>query len=352
MNPDPAAARVLVAGGGIIGLSIAWRLAQTGCRVELCERGAIGGEASWAAAGMLAPGGEFESPSPEAELAFASRALYREFARELEETSGEVVDYQENGALELAYSEGENAALQAKAERQRGVGIESKPVSPKHAGTFWPRLDANRLAGARFYPHDGVVDPRGLTRALQVVCQRTGVLLREHCAVDRLEVMSRHIRFGEQSYDFAVIAAGAWSSSIEVTGAPALPSAEPVKGQLIAYQQPAQTCSTIVRQGHHYMLQRSNGLLIVGSSMQRAGFDRSLSDDVTRELAGWAGQVLPHLAETTPSSAWIGFRPAAETLHLRRWHSDRLILAYGHFRNGILLAPITADRVKQLVERP
>lgn len=343
---------VLIAGGGIIGLSAAWRLAQAGCAVTLCDQSRVGAEASWAAAGMLAPGGEFGVASEEAQLACESRALYGAFVRELEAASGEAVDYSECGALELAFSDEELAHLEAKAARQAEFGIQSKPVTAKHAAVFWPRLNARRMAGGRFYPNDAVVDPRDLTRALAVACRRQGVSIVENCGVARMRVQRDSIevtcRAGASQYDAAVIAAGAWSSRIPVDGVPALPESEPVKGQLIGYAQPAQTCPTILRQSHRYMIQRVNGMLIVGASMERSGFDQSLSESVKGELAAWAGTVLPHLAETSPTESWTGLRPASDRLRVEHWHSDRLLLAYGHFRNGILLAPLTAARITGL----
>lgn len=334
---------MLIAGGGIIGLSIAWRLASAGCKVTLCDKNRFGAEASWAAAGMLPPGGEFTERSDEAELAMASRALYPEFVRGLEAASGTSIDYQERGALELAFTPDELASLNAKAVKQEAeLGIASKSVMPARAGTFWPRLDSKSLAGARFYPGDALVDPRDLTRALAMACSNAGVEVREGVRVN-------NIHLNACGYDRIVIAAGAWSSAIGIDGVPPLPPCEPVRGQIIAWQQPAQTCPTIIRQGRNYMLQRANGLLLVGASMERAGFDREVSPAVTEELWQWAGTVLPHLAETAPEMSWVGFRPASDGLQLGPWHSERVLLAYGHFRNGVLLAPVTAQRIAAML---
>ncbi len=142
-----------------------------------------------------------------------------------------------------------------------------------------------------------------------------------------------------------MIAAGAWSNAIAVEGVPALPSAEPVKGHLIGYQQPEQTCHTVVRHGHGYLLQRANGLLICGTSVEHVGFDREIKPDVVASLAAQAAFVFPHLRDVAPSEVWTGFRPSSDALHMGRWHSDHLYLAYGHYRNGILLAPLTAERI-------
>ncbi len=344
---------VAVAGGGIIGLSIAWRLAQAGHSVTVFDQRTAGGESSWAGAGMLAPGGEIDEPDELSKLAIESRGLYAGFVRELEDISELPIDYQECGALDVAYTEAEADALEARAERQKALGIHSKRITPGHLAIFWPRIRAEGLLGGRFYADDGIVNPRELTHALATACRKTGATVTEYCLVRAIHVfgdrVSLHTSWGDRTFDMAIVAAGAWSNLIAVHGVPDLPKAEPVKGHLIAYRQPEQTCNTIVRHGSTYLLQRGNGLLIAGTSAQRVGFDRDLDPVIEADIARRAGFVLPHLAETSHSDTWMGFRPAADDLHVEMWHSPKLCLAYGHFRNGILLAPVTAHRVTDIV---
>lgn len=340
---------VAVIGAGIIGMSAAWRLAQRGDRVTVFDQASIGGEASWAGAGMLAPGGEIEAASFLAGLCIESRRRYPAFVRELERESSLPIDYQECGGLDLAYSLEAAEALEARAARQENLDIASKPLIATQVSAFWPRLDTAGLAAARFYPGDAIVNPRDVLAALTAVCRHQGVVIFEHTPVRRVAISAKAatIEAGASSarFDLCILAAGAWSGAIPVGGVPALPPAEPVKGHLIGYRQPEQTCSTIVRHGHIYLLQRANGLLIVGSSVEHAGFDRALDPEIAGSLARAAGFLLPHLRETTFSEAWSGFRPASDDIHIGPWHSDRLYLAYGHYRNGILLAPATAERL-------
>lgn len=346
---DPRSASIAVVGGGVIGLSTAWRLAQSGWQVTVYDRGPIGQEASWAAAGMLSPGGEIESSSPLAELATASRDLYPEFVRQLEGDSAVSVEYQECGGLDLAYSAEELSALEQRAASQVALGIGSKPVTPSDVAKFWPRVRSERLVGARFYPRDAMVNPRLLVAALNAACGKRGVTLKPNCAVTGVELSGdfilAHTPPNLDKYDAVVVAAGAWSHSIDVSGMPSLPFVEPVRGHLIGYQQPDQTCSTIVRYGQSYALQRANGLLIVGGSVEHVGFDRNQKPEVIESLTRQAALMLPHLAETSPSESWIGFRPGSEALRLGSWYSSHVYLAYGHYRNGILLAPITAQKL-------
>lgn len=340
---------IAVMGGGLIGMSVAWELARAGWRVAVYEKNLVGGEASWAGAGMLSPGGEMEGPSPLASLALQSRELYRPFVQELEEASGLAIDYQECGALDLAYSPSELQVLAARGAEQQAGGIVSKAVSAEHILAFWPRLRREGLAGGRFYPNDAIVNPRELMIALAAACRKRDVTVRQNCAVTRVRVLETAVEVeaacGSGSYDAVVIAAGAWSSEVAIEGVPRIPEAEPVKGHLIGYQQPEQTCTTIVRHGRTYLLQRASGLLIAGASVEHVGFDRQVRREVVAELAQEAAFVFPHLGETTPSETWIGFRPGSDALHIEAWHSKRLHLAYGHYRNGILLAPATGQRV-------
>ena len=344
---------IAVAGGGIIGLSIAWRLAQRGIRVTVFDKGEIGGEASWAAAGMLSPGGEVESPSEFASLVVRSRVLYPAFVRELQDSTKLAIDYQECGALDLAFSRQEADALESRAALQAEMGIESKSVTPNTVRAFWPRVRDEGLIASRFYPNDAVVNPREVVLALASACRTLGVSIAQHCALEGADISEAQTSIktstGLSSFDALVIAAGAWSDSIRASGVPTIPSARPVKGHLIGYQQPLQTCNTIIRRGHTYVIQRANGLLVVGASTELVGFNRDVDSGITGALAQSASFLLPHLSETTPSETWIGFRPGSDQLHIGPWHSKRLYLAYGHLRNGILLAPLTADRVAEQI---
>jgi glycine oxidase len=351
VSPAGPAGRTSIAivGGGIVGLSIAWRLIQTGYMVSVFDQSRVGSEASWAGAGMLAPGGEVDESTAIRSLAIESRRIYNRFVRDLELDSDLQIDYQECGALDVAYSDQELAALESRAERQHALGVHSRCITPNQVATFWPLIRRANLLGGRFYSNDAIVNPRELTHALHLVCRKRGAIIAEHRCVRTLKISRDDVSVETDRdalrFDAAVVAAGAWSSQIDVVGVPGLPPSEPVKGHLIGYHQPDQTCNTIIRCGQTYLLQRGSGLLIAGSSVERVGFDRELNPLIEADLATRAAFVLPHLAETSPSKSWVGFRPGSDDLHLGMWHSPRLYLAYGHFRNGILLAPVTAQRI-------
>jgi glycine oxidase len=161
---------------------------------------------------------------------------------------------------------------------------------------------------------------------------------------DRGHSIEANTAQGAEIHRAALVAAGAWSGSIALNPLP-LPASWPVRGHLLGYRQPAQTCSTIIRHGHTYLMQRAGGTLIAGTSVETVEFDRRIDAQIVSRLSSAAGFVMPHLLETSPSESWVGFRPASEQLQLGRWQSGNVYLAYGHYRNGILLAPLTADRL-------
>jgi glycine oxidase len=339
----------IVIGAGIIGSSIAWRLAQRGLKVALLDAGAAGGEASWAGAGMLAPGGEIAERNDWSDFALRSRALYPGFVEELRET-GVPIDFRPNGAIEVALDEAEWTALQARAAAQRTLGIPSCPLA---AGS--PELARIPAAvSAMYYPDDAVVDPRDVMRALVAACRAAGVDLREHTRVTGLQAepggVAVETEGGRLSASVAVVAAGAWSGAIPFAregAVRALPGSYPVRGHLIGYRPPEILCRTIVRHAETYLLQRSSGFLIAGASMENAGFDRTIDPKIVAGLVARAEALLPGLRGLPSPEAWLGFRPRANAHQPRigRFEDTGVWLAYGHYRNGILLAPATAERV-------
>ncbi|HEY2843278.1 MAG TPA: FAD-dependent oxidoreductase [Bryobacteraceae bacterium] len=276
---------VLIIGGGLIGSAIAWRLAQQGARVSIADAGNLGGEASPAGAGMLAPRAEFAKPSVWLDLGVESLRLYPPFIEELHNETGIDTDFR------------------------------------------------------MFQPEDGIVDPAALLRALRCACEKRGVrILREHVSsVD------------PQEHQAVVIAAGAWSNQIRVAGI-ALPAVVPIKGHLIGFQLEPGALGPVRRQGETYVLQRSSGYLIAGSNEQDIGFENTVDDAICEDIHRRAAQLFPPLERATPVHRWIGFRPrcvAADAPLLGRVANTNVWLAYGHYRNGILLTPVTAQRVSQ-----
>ena len=285
----------LIIGAGLIGASLAWRLGQRGHSVTLVDAGKFCGEASHAGAGMLSPEGE-RFPNPTwAERARQSLLLYPGFVAQLERESGVPIDYSVCGAIE----------------------------------------------GDRAFPDEAIVDPRDLAAALRKAFVHYDIRLVEHQPITSLAGGV----FDGRPYQAIVIAAGAWSGEITINGQ-ALPSTIPVKGYLLGYQGAPQL-GPIRRDGHTYILQRSNGYTIAGSTEQTIGYHRTLDADLVDDLQRRAGKLWPPLAELVPTDVWSGLRPATESgqIYTERWGNSAVWLAYGHYRNGILLAPWTADHL-------
>jgi glycine oxidase len=317
---------VIVIGGGIIGLSCAWRLSQAGLAVKVFDAREVAAEASWAGAGMLAPGGEVAEDSPLTRMSLASLALYPAFVEELRSATGVAIDFQRCGAVESAFSEEEAAELERKALAQAALGIRSE------------RVDQHGFAAARFYPDDGLVNPRDVNAALRMAC--ADVEFHEHEPV--LEIVGTGVRTMSGLYEaeWVVLAAGAWSSEL----CAAIPRVEPVRGHLIAYDAPGVTLNSLLRHGPTYLMQRSSGLIIAGSSTEHVGFDRRIDEAIVAQIHARACRLLPELAAFTPADRWNGFRPWIEGAMpvIGRIEGTRIWAACGHYRNGILLAPETA----------
>jgi glycine oxidase len=354
MPPVPTNYDVIIAGGGVIGASIAWRLARNQVRVLLLDAAAkIGSEASSAAAGMLTPGGEFDQPSPLLDFAIASLAQYGDFVDAIQADSGLPIDFRRSGAVQIALDEAEFEALSRRALFQRTAGIPSTVLTPDELRALVPMVRADAI-GAVHYTAEAIVDPRSLMTALRAACLARGVSIEEHSPVVAIAAHAAGVSVSVAGKTvcapFAVLSAGSWSGDIAVTidNRPyPLQRSFPVKGHLLGYRLPAGSLSTCVRHDHTYVLQRTDGFTIAGSSTEDAGYDRAIDPKIVSEIAARASALVPALSSLNPESAWIGFRPAtnAAAPHIGRVESSRLWLAYGHYRNGVLLAPATCDRV-------
>ena len=315
---------VAIAGAGIIGASIGWRLAQAGMDVTIFDVGDWGGEASSAAAGMLSPGGEFDKPSRWFDLGMEGMRLYPAFVDELRAETGLAIDFRICGCMRIASgTEREEARCRAEFQSSAGIRVEMTPEG-------------------LFYPEDGFVDPSDLLRALRSACEAR-----------KVRVVERHpVREIESSDYFAiVIAAGAWSGQIRITHrnhSVAIPGAVPVKGHLIGFEWDPGRLGPMRRHGHTYVLQRSNGFMVAGSTEEQVGFDRRVDPALCEDIHRRASLLCPALEGMTPARRWIGFRPrpADESgPYIGRVPNTNVWLAYGHYRNGILLAPLTAEQI-------
>ena len=340
---------ILVIGGGVIGLSIARELHKRGAgKITIVDKGRIGAEASWAAAGMLAPNAECDADDELFRICTASNRLYPEFAAQLLEETGIDIELDRTGTLSLAFSEAEAADLGAKYEWQRDAGIEVRSLSPDEIRKLEPNISADVMAGC-IYPNDWQVENRKLVTALRKYCEFNGVGLVEHTDITKLVVksgfvtgaVSENARFAA---DRVIITAGAWSSNILPN-----PDVKPIRGQMISLAGGGPSIlSHVIYSPRGYVVPRADGRILIGATVEDAGFNKEVIPAAIASLKAAAEELAPVLADMSVSEAWAGLRPFVEgemPVIGRIPQFENAFIATGHFRNGILLAPITAKLI-------
>jgi glycine oxidase len=350
-------------GGGVIGLSSAWRAAQRGARVAVLDRAAPPAGATRVAAGMLAPVGELSFGEPQLlEMTLASARLYPGFVAELEAASGETTGYARQGALHLALDRDEAAQLRRVHDLQRSLGLEAEWLPPRRCRELEPGLTPSFNGGVHA-PGEAAIDPRALTRALLVALAEEGAEILSETDVisgifdgDRLAGV-RTAAGVELRAETVVLAAGAWSGQAEWLPEHARPPVRPVKGQVVELRSRdgVPPCERIVASERVYLVTRDDGRLIVGATSEEQGFDTAVTAGGVHELLREAYRLLPDVAEMELVGSAAGLRPATpDNLPLIGPGAiEGLVLATGHYRNGILLAPLTAAAIAaQLAGEP
>lgn len=341
----------LIVGGGIIGLALGWRLAQRGRTVTILERDRAGRGASYAAAGMLAPA---------VEVQFEEAALYRlgreslrrwpAFARELEAASGRAVGYRDEGTLVVADDRDAAEALRRVYRFQQAHGVPVEWLTGREALEIEPFLSP-KLAAAVHSPEDHQVDNRLVVEALREAVERTPTAtLREGVTVRAVEPGARPAVVTEDGERveaaFVVLAAGAWLRGIG--GLEPMPPVRPVKGQMLALRMELPfELRHVVRGPAAYLAPKADGRLVIGATSEEMGFDTRVTAGGLYRLLEGAVEVVPGVEELEIVETWAGVRPAS------RDHAPLVgpsgapgvVLAAGHFRHGILLAPVTADEL-------
>jgi glycine oxidase len=354
----PSRPKTVVIGAGVVGLSIAWRLAQAGCPVTVFDRAKAGRGASWAAAGMLAAAVETE-PGEEKLLALTleSQKLWPRFAREIEAASGISIGYRDEGTIVVALTRDDAAQLRFSYEFQRSLGLDIDWLSGAEARRREPHLQPG-ISGAVLSPKDHQVENRLLGSALVRAARRAGVVLYEHCPVREVELSGGRARGvvsdrGSDPADIVVLAAGAWSR--EIAGIPAsyLPPVRPIKGQMLALSMDpaAPLVRHVIWLPRGYLVPRLDGRLIVGATVEERGFDDKITAGGLLALIEGAWRAVPAIEELPVAETWVGFRPGSrdDAPMLGPSGIDQFVVATGHHRNGILLTPITAAAISAYV---
>jgi len=353
-NGSSSAADVLIIGGGIIGCSIAWRLAQAGSRVTVVDRSAPGEEASSAAAGMLAPLGEMLEPQAFLDLCVASRDLYPQFVAEIEESSSQPVGFRRDGTLLVALAEEPEREL-AQIYRTRsaqGFALQPLGAAELHARESWL---APGIRSGLFVPGDHWVDNERLMRALVAACRRAGVQFAAGNAVRAFQESGGHIESvttadgTRHAAGTFVLSAGCWSGELARELGLHLPIA-PCHGQMMEFETP-RDLPFVVRAGIHYLVPRGERRLLVGTTAEYNGWEKAVTAQGLLSILEGGTELTSLLGGSRFLRAWAGLRPdtADHLPALGYGELDNLVFATGHFRNGILLAPVTAEIVAGLI---
>ena len=345
---------LLVVGGGLIGCGAAYELAKAGLTVAVVERGSPGCEASSAGAGMLAPQGESSAAGPWLSLALASKALYPDLAAELRDRTGVDVEYQTGGNLVCFLDEGDEAVGRAAHAWQVESGLKAELLGPEDARRLEPDLSPE-IRSALFLPEDHWVNNPRLVAALAQAATLEGVefiqaevggLLRRGDRVVGISTAVSNLMAGG-----VLLAAGAWSGQLAATAGLTLPVV-PVRGQLLALEGIPRRLHHLLHLKEHYLVPRANGEILVGSCMEWVGFVKQVTAEQVQAFLEAAIRLVPRLGSLPIKAAWAGFRPWAPDGRpvIGPWPGvEGLFVATGHGRNGILLTPITARLVRELI---
>lgn len=344
---------IVVIGGGVIGLAIAWRSARSGMTVSVIDENP-GAGASWAAAGMLAPVTEIHYGEDELlQLNLESARRYPGFVAELEQATDRDTLYRRAGTLLVARDADDHALLDDVFAYQVELGLEVERLRSRATTSLEPALNPSIRSGI-LVPGDHQIDNRAFVGALLAACDSEGVdLVRE----EALEIVPGGVRTagGTWQGEVVVIAAGCRSGTIPGAPDELRRTVRPVKGQLVHLKVPGGTpiASRNIRGADCYIVPRPDGRVVVGATVEERGFDETVTAGATFELLRAAYELLPGIAELELTETVAGLRPGTpDNAPLLGWTSvSGVLAATGHYRNGVLLTPVTADSVLALTKQ-
>ena len=342
-----------IAGGGVIGGAVALELARAGLRVAVFDRQQPGQEASWASAGILSPAPENPGMVVMVPLGKASLGLYPEFVAQVEEISGKNTGFRPKGTLEALFSHDTKAELSTIIALHHGLGLKAEPLRAADARELEPAL-SEEVEAAVLRPEEGSIDNRALTAAILEAAQRSGAevfssngakaIWREGNRCAGLVLQNERVEA-----KWTVIAAGCFSAMIEGI-APYAP-VRPAKGQMVALRADDLKMERVLWSEKIYLVPRNDGRILAGATLEYAGFDKRTTAGGIEKILSAPIDLAPGLANARIEETWAGLRPDSSD-HLPilgPTDIDGLLIATGHFRSGILLAPITARLVREWI---
>ncbi len=347
---------IVVLGAGLIGLGIAFELAARGERVRVFDAGEVGRGASWAGAGMLAPYAEALDDDPAFEaLCVASLAAYPAFVEALRACGGVDARLRLDGIVTASFDPKADARSRARVARLRERGVGARSLDAREARALEPALGPS-VVGASLSDGEGSVDNRRLGRALRAACEALGVRIDAGARDLALEADARRVlgvrtATGFLGADVVVNALGAWAGDLPGVPPGARVPVAPVKGQMLALAVPRGFVRRVSWVPGAYLVPRDDGRLLVGASVERNGFDVRVTARAMRDLLDAALAAMPALADFALAETWAGLRPGTPdgSPYLGATSVAGYYVAGGHYRNGILLTPITATAIADVV---
>ena len=344
---------VAIAGGGVIGGSVAMELARTGLRVAVFDRQKPGQEASWASAGIISPAPENPGMIATVELGKKSAALYPEFVALVEEISGQSAGFRPKGTLEALFSQDTKAELSTIIAVHHGLGLKAEPLRAEDALELEPAL-SKEIEAAVLRPEEASIDNRALTAAVLVAAERSGAqffagssvkaIWREGQGCRGLVLQNEKVEA-----KWTIIAAGCFSGTIE--GVAAYAPVRPAKGQMAALRADELKIERVLWSEKIYLVPRNDGRILAGATVEHAGFDKRVTAGGIEKILSAAIELAPGLKNARLEEMWAGLRPDTPD-HLPivgPTDLDGLLMATGHFRSGILLTPITARLIREWI---
>lgn len=344
---------VAVAGGGLIGGSVALELARAGLRVALFDRQEPGLESSWAGAGILSPAPENAAMIPLVPLGKASMAMYPEFVSMVEGISGQNAGYRPKGTLQAIFNRDAREELSTVIALHHGLGLKAEPLRADDARALEPSLSED-LQAAVLRPDEASVDNRALTQAVLEAGRRSGVQLFPGSGAQAIwgagsRCAGLQLKNEKIEAQWTVIAAGCFSASIE--GVAAYAPVRPAKGQMASLRADDLKLERVLWSEKIYLVPRNDGRILAGATVEYRGFEKGLTAGSLEKILAGAIELSPGLENARVEETWAGLRPDSPD-HLPilgPTDLDGLLIATGHFRGGILLTPITARLMREWV---
>jgi len=343
----------VIVGGGIIGASIALEISQPGMRVVILDRQKPGRESSWAAAGMLSPAPDSPASVPLVSLAQASLEMYAAYVAKIEEISGATTGYRRDGALEAFFGPTAETNRNELVAEYRWLGLAAEPASAMEARRLETELSPE-IGAAAWLPDEASISPRELMQALLAACRERDVDMRADSEVRRIYLQRSRVTGVETSGESVaagcvIIAAGCFSQLLP--GMSRWAPTRPVRGQMVGLRQTDGPLQHVLRSAHGYVVPREGGFVAAGSTLEDAGFEKKVTAGGISKILRAAVELAPQLARAEIVETWSGLRPDTPD-HLPVIGSaevDGLFFATGHYRNGILLAPVTAKIIGEWI---